>query len=98
VGFGSERSPPDGKPCQWTHGLLQPPRVHATGLARVGKETNPLADTADLILASDERAVEYREPCCLGCGRKLVGRQRLWCSEACRKRAFRAVVPPKVQA
>jgi hypothetical protein len=81
---------PDGKPCHpWTRGPLEPPRVHATRLAPVGKETNPLADTADLILEDDARAVEYREPRCLGCGRELAGKQRLWCSERCRKRTTR---------
>jgi hypothetical protein len=89
----------DGKPChQWTRGPLQPPRVHATRLARTGKEANPLADTADLILEYDERAVEYRELCCRECGNELRGRQRLWCSEKCRKRVFRAVFLPKVPA
>jgi hypothetical protein len=47
----------DGKPChRWTSGLLKPPRVRATRIARVGKETNPLADSADLIPEDDERA------------------------------------------
>jgi hypothetical protein len=68
--------------------MLQPPRVHATRLPRVGKETNPLADGADLILNDSERAVEYRELRCRECGNELRGRQRLWCSEKCRKRAF----------
>jgi hypothetical protein len=83
---------PDGKPCHpWTRGPLQPPWVHTIRLARVGKETNPLADTADLILRDDERAVEYREPLCQrnGCNRHLTGRQQRWCSDACRKRATR---------
>jgi hypothetical protein len=83
---------PDGMPCHpWTRGPLQPPLVHAMRLARVGKETNPLADSADLILEEDGRAVEYREPICHrdGCGRRLTGRQLRWCSDKCRKRAER---------
>ena len=86
---------PDGKPChRWTTGLLKPPRVHATRLARVGKESSPLADSTDLILEDDERAVEYLEPICQrnGCDRHLTGRQQRWCSDACRKRADRDVL------
>ena len=78
---------PGGKPCHpWTRGLLHPPRVQVTRLARVGKETNPLADSADLILENDEHAIEYRDLRCLACGGEFRGRQRLWCSDACRKR------------
>jgi hypothetical protein len=81
---------PDGKPCHpWTRGPLGPPRVHAKRFARVGKEANPLADTADLIVENDECAVEYREPRCRECDKSLIGRQRDWCSDACRKRAER---------
>jgi hypothetical protein len=79
----------DGKPCHpWTKGALHPPRVRATRVARVGKEANPIADTADLIL-DDDRVLEYREFCCWQCGKELRGRQKLWCSEKCRKRASR---------
>jgi hypothetical protein len=44
-----------------THGTRGPPTAmgsSATRLARVGKEANSLADTADLIFEDDERAVE----------------------------------------
>jgi hypothetical protein len=81
---------PDGKRCHpWTRGLLRPPRVRATRLARVGKEANPLTDTLDLVLDQDDRVVEYRELRCQECGKALRGRQQLWCGEVCRKRAAR---------
>jgi hypothetical protein len=69
------------------------PTVHAIRLARIGKESNPIADTGDLVLDRDDRAVEYREPYRKACRRTLQGRQRLWCTDACRKRAQRR--PPQ---
>jgi hypothetical protein len=93
--IGQEESSEPAEPTECQEGVvcsigpLQPPRVQAIRLARVGNEANPLADTADLILEDDERAVEYRERRCLECGEELRGRQQLWCNDACRKRASR---------
>jgi hypothetical protein len=81
---------PDGKPCHpGTRGLLQPPRVQALRLLRVGKETTSGGNAANLIIEQDERGVEYHEARCLECGHQLAGRRRLWCSEKCRKRRNR---------
>jgi hypothetical protein len=83
---------PDGKPCHpWTRGPLQPPLVHATKLARIGKESQPLTDGGGLILEQDDPTLEYPEPRCQACRRPLRGRQRYWCGDACRKRANRAL-------
>ena len=82
---------PDGRPCHpWSRGLLQPRHVELAEVRRIGKESNRLAETA-LPLELDEHAVvEYSEPLvCRSCGKDLVGRQRMWCSEACRKRSNR---------
>jgi hypothetical protein len=86
---------PDRRPRQrWTRGLLQPPRVSATELVRVGKESNPLADGLDFAEADDARVIVHRERQCLACGTPLTGQQRKWCGEACRKRIERTFVHP----
>jgi hypothetical protein len=80
---------PDGKPCRsWTQGRLQPWTIKASRLVRIGKESTPLSipGIADSL---DDRAFEYRELRCLSCGERLTGRQRKWCTEACRKRSRR---------
>ncbi|HEU5215286.1 MAG TPA: hypothetical protein VFU30_07075 [Gaiellaceae bacterium] len=80
---------PDGERCHpWTRGLLQHHHVTATGLLRIGKESNPLLDPNDL--APEEPTIEYRPRLCVGCGDPLTGRQEKWCKEACRKRFVRA--------
>ena len=78
---------PDGQPCHaWTRGLLQPRIIEATGLVRIGKEANRLTESPDLVLDKHDRAITYPEPgTCDHCGLSLVGRQRRWCSDACRK-------------
>ncbi|MBS1864119.1 MAG: hypothetical protein JSS68_20690 [Actinobacteria bacterium] len=79
---------PDGRPCHpWSRGLLGPRHVRLGEPGRIGKESNRLAETA-LPLELDEGAVvSYGDPrVCRNCGAILEGRQRLWCSEACRVR------------
>jgi hypothetical protein len=74
-----------GEHCHpWTRGLLQPARITATRIARVGKESNPLSDDN---LSHDGLAFEYVQRACR-CGAEVVGRRK-WCSEACRKRTTR---------
>jgi len=52
----------EGKPCHpWTRGLLQPRTLRATGLVRVGKEANRLAESPDLVLDDTDRAIAYPE-------------------------------------
>jgi hypothetical protein len=87
---------PDGKPCTaGTRGLLQPRTIVATQLVRIGKETNRLADTEELVDGDDDRPVVYQpiERHCRGCDALIEGR-RGWCSEACRKRASRGTDKP----
>ena len=80
----------DGRRCHpWTRGPLQPPQVRATRLLRVAKEANALADTPALSEV-DGTAVEYRALMCQQCGKLLCGRQRQWCSDRCRMRAWRS--------
>jgi hypothetical protein len=80
---------PDGSRTHpWTTGLLQHHHVTATGLVRIGKESNPLLDPSDP--TPDDPTIEYRPRLCAGCGEPLTGRQDKWCSEACRKRTIRA--------
>jgi hypothetical protein len=44
----------DGKPCHtWTRGLLGPREIHASGVFRIGKESNRLSE--DPLPADDER-------------------------------------------
>jgi hypothetical protein len=84
--------PNDGKTCHtWTRGLLQPQHVRATGLLRVGKESNRLADTEQTVDDPEEQAIEYPMPSrrCRGCDTTVHGR-RHWCSEACRKARWRS--------
>jgi hypothetical protein len=79
-----------GRQCApWTVGQLQPLVVGATGVVRKGKETNRLAEDLTVLDDPDDRAIEYPERTCRGCGAPLHGRERDWCSEACRKRAGR---------
>jgi hypothetical protein len=79
---------PDGDRCHpWTRGLLQHHRVTATGLIRIGKESNPLLDPDDP--TPEEPTLEYRVRVCAGCGKSLGGQQRKWHNDACRKRAAR---------
>jgi hypothetical protein len=77
----------DGQPCQpWATGLLQPRHIRATDpFARIGKETNRLADNPATNHTED--GSDYPEsPRCDGCNEPLTGRKRKWCSEKCRKR------------
>jgi hypothetical protein len=79
---------PDGHGTHpWTTGLLQHHHVTATGLVRIGKESNPLLDPSDP--TPDDPTIEYRRLLCDGCGEPLTGRQRNWCGEVCRKRTAR---------
>jgi hypothetical protein len=84
----------EGRYCfPWTKGVLESRCILATSVTRIGKESSRLADPSELLNSGDERIVLYGEPrrCqAPDCGRLLTGRQRTWCSEACRKRAFRA--------
>lgn len=83
--------PADGQPCHtWTRGLLQPWHITASGLQRVGKESNRLADT-HLQADEEEQIIDYPAPTrtCRGCDAQVAGR-RQWCSDACRKRAYRS--------
>ena len=82
---------PDGQPCHpWTRGLLQARAIEATGLVRIGKEANRLTESPDLVLDKHDRAITYPEPgTCDHCGLSLSGRQRPWCSDACRKQHHR---------
>lgn len=85
--------PADGKPCHtWTRGLLQPQHVCATGLLRVGKESNRLADSEHATDDPEEQVIEYpaHSRQCRGCDGLVSGRHR-WCCEACRKRFARAL-------
>lgn len=87
--------PADGKPCHtWTRGLLQPQRVWATGVLRVGKESNRLA-SAEQPDDPKEQVIEYPTPHrkCVGCD-SLVESRRRWCSDACRKRTARRGANP----
>ncbi len=79
---------PDGKRCHpWTRGLLQPRHITPAGqLIRVGKESNRLSETAEPTEDDEENVIEYPARTCQACGKALQGRQRRWCSEACRKR------------
>jgi hypothetical protein len=78
----------DGDRCHpWTRGLLQHHHVNATELLRIGKEANALLDVRDP--APEDPAIEYRPRFCAGCGEPLSGRQKMWCCDACRKRASR---------
>jgi hypothetical protein len=81
---------PHGNPCRiWTRGVLGPRSVRATRHVRIGKESNRLSDD-DLVLAVEDLAIEYPEPrLCVECGVPLEGRQRMWHSDACRKRSER---------
>ncbi len=79
---------PDGKPCaSWTVGQLQPLVVEASGVVRIGKETNRLAEDLAVVHDLYDRAIEYPEHGCMGCEALILGRsQKMWCSERCRKR------------
>ena len=80
--------PADRKPCHpWTRGLLEPQHIRAAKLLRIGKESNRLADT-EQPTDEGELVIEYASSTqkCSGC-EALVSGRRLWCSEACRKRA-----------
>jgi hypothetical protein len=84
---------PDGTPCEpSTRGLLQPRHVRATRFVRVGKESNPLAEHPEVASDPDNRALEYPEPVCRGCGAPTS--RSKWCSEACRKRTSRRRAAP----
>jgi hypothetical protein len=79
---------PDGERCHpWTRGLLLHHHVTATGLLRIGKESNPLLDPNDP--TPEEPTIEYRPHICEHCGETLSGRQERWCTDVCRKRASR---------
>jgi hypothetical protein len=81
---------PDGAPCkEWTMGLLQPLEVIVGEVRLIGKESNRLSED-DTVDGPQDRAIEYPERTCRGCGTALQGRQRDWCSEACRKRSARS--------
>ena len=82
---------PDGQPCHpWTRGLLQARIIEAAGLVRIGKEANRLTESPGLVLDDHDRAITYPEPgTCDHCGLSLIGRQRRWCSDACRKQHYR---------
>jgi hypothetical protein len=84
---------PDGHPCHpWTRGLLRPRHVTPSKIVRIGKESNRLAETPLPVDLDHQAVVEYPEPkACAGCG-TLVGGWRKWCSERCRKRAYRRVL------
>lgn len=70
-----------------TRGLLHPRTIRAKGLSRIGKEANRLSENPELVLDKTDRAIDYPEPpVCEHCGTQLVGRQRQWCSDKCRKR------------
>jgi hypothetical protein len=89
--------PADGKPCHtWTRGLLQPQHVRASGVLRVGKESNRLASAEQPTDDPEEQVIEYPAPShkCVGCD-SLVGGRRRWCSEACRKRSKRRIAQPR---
>jgi hypothetical protein len=80
-----------GTPCApWTVGQLQPLVVEASSVVRIGRETNRL--TEDLAIMDDpaDRAIEYSQYTCRNCGAALKGRQRDWCSGACRKKSARS--------
>jgi hypothetical protein len=82
---------PDEQPCQpWTRGMMQPRNIEATTVERIGKEANRYLADGDPITQPGERTVEYHNaPKCKWCGRSLVGRQRDWCSDTCRKQRSR---------
>ena len=80
----------DGDRCHpRTRGFLQHHHVTATGLLRIGKESNPLLDPNDP--TPEEPTIEYRPRLCQrhDCNEPLNGRQDKWCSDACRKRSAR---------
>jgi hypothetical protein len=83
----------DGEPCRpWTRGLLSSRHIMARSVTRIGKESSRLTEVSEPLEVGDERVVLYREPRTChgpGCDERLAGRQRDWCSEACRKRAWR---------
>jgi hypothetical protein len=80
---------PDGQPCKPSaRGILQPRHIEASKHERIGKEAARLSD-GDPITQAADRAVEYRGRACKWCGRALTGRQRDWCSDACRKAGTR---------
>lgn len=85
---------PDKNPCRpWTRGLMQPRHVELSDLRRIGKESNRLAETS-LPLELDDKLRYPRPGLCNGCGRRLEGRQRQWCSENRRKRSQRTITLP----
>ncbi|MDQ3182688.1 MAG: hypothetical protein M3Q62_03915 [Actinomycetota bacterium] len=81
---------PDGHPCHpWTRGLRERRHVVPSGVVRIDKESNRLAETPMPAELEEEAVVEYPGPrTCPGCGVEVTGRRR-WCSEACRKRSAR---------
>ncbi len=90
----------DGEPCStWTTGQLQPLIVDAIRVVRIGKETNRLAEDLAVVDDPEDRAIEYREQTCEGCGEALDGRpHKRWCSDACRKRAKRTQRDSAIEA
>ena len=63
--------------------LLTTRRVIPIRTVRLGKESDPLT-----VSMPPDGSAPIRQDAsgCRGCGRQLVGRQRLWCSDACRRR------------
>jgi hypothetical protein len=81
-----------GQPCRSsTRGVLAARHIEASTLVRIGKESNRLGD-GDPIDGRRDRVREYtRHLTCRGCGARLHKRQRVWCSDGCRKRTTRRV-------
>ena len=90
AGIGELRRPRHGI-CERTAGRLLDEQL----LPR-GRNPADYVVGVDLAVLDDPagRAIQYPEPMCRSCGEPLTGRQRVWCSEACRKRAGRQVKHP----
>ncbi len=80
-----------GERCHpWSRGLLQPRLVRASGIKRIGKEANRLAERPELD-EHDTRPIVYEVPGhCSVCGEVLTSPRRRYCSAACKQKAYRA--------
>ena len=84
---------PDGQRCHaWTRGILQPPIITATQLVphwQGNRHRRKPASPDPSQPTSPE--ITYAPPTCPICGKPLDGK-RVYCSDACRKKAARASI------
>ena len=85
----TKHSAPTAHPATHGHGLLQPITLEANDIHRVRKETSPTA-TANTDPCQSLSPKSHTTRCqCRSCGQRLTGRQRMYCSDRCRKHLVR---------